>query len=250
MNTKTKRNKNVRPDDTSSSNAVPIETVGRIAHEINNPLDAAQRYVRLAMQAVDDQNLSDANSFLNRASDAITRVIDVSRTVLGHARKRAIDAQGVPVSQVIEEALAIFQDTAAGSDVVISAHYRDGQITTTHDTPIFQICSNLIRNALDAMPDGGRLTITTVATNLDIAIRFEDTGPGFGDEPTVHLQPFVSTKQNTGGTGLGLSICRDITVSLGGDIQLANRRDGGACVTVRLPVEPQQQATDRGGSAT
>ncbi len=248
MNMQTQDHKQAVPDPTQTSVAATLDTVGRIAHEINNPLDAAHRYINLAIRAIDEHQIDDASVHLSQASDAVKRVIEVSRNMLGHARKHAATHAGVPVNHIIEEALRVFEDQVSGTGVVISSHYRDGQVVTTHDTELFQICTNLIRNALDAMPTGGTLTITTVATNLDIAIRFEDTGPGFGDKITTAIEPFVSTKTESGGTGLGLAICRDLATALGGDIELADRRNSGASVTVRLPVDASKRQREFGAS--
>lgn len=248
MNTKTKEHKQTKPEPPRESGVSSLDTIGRIAHEINNPLDAAYRYVNMALRSIADEHIDDATDHLSQASIAIKRVIDVSRHMLGHARSKQSAQSRAPINHIIEEALRVFDDRVSETGVVISSHYRDGQVATTHDTELFQICTNLVSNALDAMPDGGTLTITTVATNLDIAIRIEDTGPGFGNDIEAAFEPFVSTKKDAGGAGLGLAICRDIAQSLGGDIELANRRDGGASVIVRLPVERTTQPIDFGDS--
>jgi two-component system nitrogen regulation sensor histidine kinase GlnL len=111
---------------------------------------------------------------------------------------------------------------------------------------------NVIKNAKEAMPENGALTITTrMETDFHILwratregtagmgkflrVEFADTGPGFGDTEVRRIfEPFFSTKPR--GTGLGLAICQRIMASHGGDIRAENRRGGGAQVTVTLPL--------------
>ena len=103
---------------------------------------------------------------------------------------------------------------------------------------LFQVFCNLIKNALDAMNDEGRLVITIQQVEQSLDIAFRDTGSGFPPEQAATIfQPFFTTKGFGRGTGLGLAICRDIVGKLRGRITATNNPEGGSTFTVSLPVK-------------
>jgi signal transduction histidine kinase len=98
---------------------------------------------------------------------------------------------------------------------------------------------NLLVNALQAMPNGGVLTLASIDTSAGVELSVTDTGPGLSEELLSELfQPFVTRKPD--GTGLGLWISRSLLERYGGDLQAHNRTDGshGAVLTVSLPTQP------------
>jgi two-component system sensor histidine kinase HydH len=96
------------------------------------------------------------------------------------------------------------------------------------------VFSNLVRNAIDAMPRGGRIMLSFALTEGDVIIKVEDTGLGISREISAHLfEPFFTGKAH--GTGLGLSICKRIVEDHKGWISAGNRRGGGAVFTFSLP---------------
>jgi signal transduction histidine kinase len=98
-----------------------------------------------------------------------------------------------------------------------------------------QVFDNLLKNAVEAMPDGGRIRIASQEGEGDFTVSIADSGPGISPEnlPRMFL-PFFTTKKVGSGTGLGLSVCYGIVKMHGGTIQAANNPDGGACFTVRI----------------
>ena len=97
---------------------------------------------------------------------------------------------------------------------------------------------NLIQNALDAMPEGGRLTVRTAATDGGLAISVGDDGAGIAEEHLDQVfEPFFTTKATGRGTGLGLFLCREIARKHGGDIALDSRPGLGTVVTMTLERE-------------
>jgi signal transduction histidine kinase len=100
---------------------------------------------------------------------------------------------------------------------------------------------NIALNALDAMPDGGQLIITAVATPSGVELEIADTGPGLSDEAQRRaFEPFFSTKST--GTGLGLAIVYRVAEVHGGEIAAANCPEGGAAFTLRFPLEALEAA--------
>jgi two-component system NtrC family sensor kinase len=101
---------------------------------------------------------------------------------------------------------------------------------------LFQVCCNVIKNAIDAMPDGGRLTITTAALDRDVVLRVEDTGVGLPENMDEIFEPFFTTKKPGEGTGLGLAICKDYVERLHGRITAERADPQGAVFIVSIPL--------------
>jgi two-component system sensor histidine kinase HydH len=104
-----------------------------------------------------------------------------------------------------------------------------------------KICTNLIENAMDAMPEGGHMIVSCGRVTFDeqhyVRVSFRDTGPGLNDEAAEKLfEPYFSTK--TTGTGLGLAICRSLSREMGGDIEVRNVPEGGVDASVLLKMAP------------
>jgi signal transduction histidine kinase len=121
----------------------------------------------------------------------------------------------------------------------VSLDVRAPDTALVADVDRGQICTvlvNLYLNALDAMPRGGRLEVSTEAAADHAVLRVTDTGPGLAPAMAARLfTPFVSTKAT--GTGLGLTISRRIVEEHGGALRAGNRPGGGAVFQVRLPLE-------------
>ena len=101
---------------------------------------------------------------------------------------------------------------------------------------LYQSFLNILINAMQAMPNGGFIEITISANDKIVTINFEDEGRGISDEVIEKIwDPFFTTKEM--GTGLGLGVVKNLIESHGGSIQIINGSQGGACVTVELPLE-------------
>jgi len=100
---------------------------------------------------------------------------------------------------------------------------------------IFQVLRNLLENAVQHTPVGGRVKLSVRPTEGSVELEVRDTGPGFRDQDLPHLfDPFFSRR--SGGTGLGLAIVRRVVEQHGGEVAAANQPGGGASVRVWLPV--------------
>jgi two-component system NtrC family sensor kinase len=102
-----------------------------------------------------------------------------------------------------------------------------------------QVIMNLVANAIDACPVGGKTTVSTHAVTDAVEIRVSDTGSGVDPAARDHIfEPFFTTKPPGAGTGLGLSISYGIVKAHGGTIAVGSTPNGGACFVVRLPLQP------------
>ena len=123
------------------------------------------------------------------------------------------------------------------NQVLIESSF-DSQVPEIEVSPesIKQVFLNLIINAYDAMPNGGKLKVSITTLKSDISIKFSDTGPGIPPEMIPRIfEPFFSTKDPTKGTGLGLSVCYGIIKKHNGSITFYNQEIGG-CFEIKFPL--------------
>jgi len=223
------------------SNTERLAAVGKhaskVAHELNNPLDGILRYINLAMRIVEQENLQKPKEYLTQCRQGLMRMVQIVSELLEFSRSTYTPQEYVKIEQVIEDALKTMESRAEAADISIIRNYTFG-LPQVRSGNLFQVFCNLAKNALDAMPKGGELRISTYLTADDtIAAELRDTGTGFPPDSTDAIfEPFFTTKESGKGTGLGLAICRDIVESYHGRITAQNAPDGGSIFTIYLPV--------------
>lgn len=211
----------------------------RVAHELNNPLDGAMRYLSLCERALGTEAEShrDALRYVDEARQGLLRMARIVADLLAFSRNAPMVKESVNINAIVDEAIRSMSEHADRNGVVVAAGFRDDDLMPTlGGTRLYQVCCNLVRNAIDAMPTGGCLTVTTGVVGEDVIIRVEDTGVGLPDDPGRVFEPFYTTKAAGKGTGLGLAICRDYINQLGGTIQAETNKPKGAVFTVRVPL--------------
>lgn len=203
-----------------------------VAHEINTPLQSLQTFLKLALSTTSDD---DRNTFLNYAREEIQRLVRIVRQLLELYRPSASVRGQVDVIALCERIL-----------ILLGKQLRDKKISVERDfmpamPPIWgrsdelmQVLLNLIVNAIDAMPKGGKLHLQVSAdTHISIAIR--DNGCGI--QPDIQetiFEPFVTTKER--GTGLGLAISTEIVKQHHGTILLESLPMVGSTFTLIFPI--------------
>ena len=223
------------------ANAERLAAVGKhaskVAHELNNPLDGILRYINLAMRIVEQENLTKPKEYLTQCRQGLMRMVQIVSELLEFSRSTYTPLEYVKVEQIIEDAIKTMESSAEAADTSIIRNYTFG-LPQVRSGNLFQVFCNLAKNALDAMPNGGRLRISTsLASDDTIVAELRDTGTGFPPESTEAIfEPFFTTKEGGKGTGLGLAICRDIVESYHGRITAQNAPNGGSIFTVYLPV--------------
>lgn len=221
------------------SDSERLAAIGRraskVAHELNNPLDGILRYINLTIRLVEQARLDKPQVYLTQCRDALMRMVRIVGELLEFSRSTYSPYEYVRIDQAIEDAIRPMEPRASSLNVRISRNYSLG-LPRVRGGNLFQVFSNLAKNALDAMPDGGELAITTRRLSGDtIAVEFRDTGPGLPDGCGDKIfEPFFTTKDK--GTGLGLAICRDIVESCRGRITAESTPGGGSVFTVYLPA--------------
>jgi PAS domain S-box-containing protein len=200
-----------------------------IAHDINNPLAALTNLLFL----VESENLSEeGKQYLKTAQRQLSRLAQIAALALGFHRNYG-DPVWLPISTIIDDALALHHDRIKASGIDVSQSYDATPQVCSQLGELQQVMVNLIGNALDAMPLGGRLQLrvrrtTNLETNREsIRITVADTGGGMSVETRRHLfEPFYTTKQGTG-TGLGLWVCADIVSRYEGRILMRSNHAAG-----------------------
>jgi two-component system, sporulation sensor kinase E len=210
------------------------ELTAGVAHEVRNPLGIIRASVQLMEDAdCNRERVSGAAKVIKQEIDRLDRVI---KALLDFGRPAAPTMRPVAVAQVLED-VALFSRTFANRAHVrvVENYATDIPDVMADPEQLKQVFVNLISNAVQAMPDGGTLTIDTGQEDGFVSIRFRDTGPGIPDEVLGKIfDPFVSTRD--AGTGLGLTIVHRIVDEHDGHIEVASDPGVGTSFTVWLPA--------------
>jgi len=218
-----------------------LATVGKlaskVAHELNNPMDGILRYINLALRTIEQENLEKPKEYLTQCRQGLMRMVHIVSELLEFSRTTHAPFEYVKIDHIIEDALNTMDSRTEASNVQIWRNYAP-DIPEVRSGNLFQVFCNLIKNALDAMPDGGELNISTrLRADNSAEVEFRDTGVGFAPEHAEAIfEPFFTTKDKGKGTGLGLAICKDIIERYHGRITAENAAGGGSIFTVYLPV--------------
>jgi len=213
------------------------QLASRVAHELNNPMDGILRYVNLSLRIIEQENLEKPKEYLAQCREGLMRMVHIVSELLEFSRNSYVSFEYIKIERIIEDAVKTMEARAEAAGVRISRNYAP-DIPKIRSSNLFQVFCNLIKNALDAMPDGGQLSISTrFAADNTAVVEFRDTGVGLPTENTEAIfEPFFTTKDKIKGTGLGLAISKDIIERYEGRITAENAAEGGSVFTVYLPV--------------
>jgi PAS domain S-box-containing protein len=225
--------------------AVAGRFAASIAHEINNPLEAVTNCLYLASTA---QSFQDAQKYIHTAQTELERVSQITVQTLRFFRGSAPQASTY-VHELIETVLAVLKPRLTLMQIEVLSRFRTTSALVAQVGEIRQVVTNLIVNAMDALPRGGRITLRTSngrdwRTGTEgIIVTIADTGVGMSAETVNRIfEPFFSTKGETG-TGLGLWISKEIVAKHQGSIRVRSRlsgdgRSGGSVFRLYLPSSP------------
>jgi signal transduction histidine kinase len=249
------------------------QMVAGVAHEINNPLSfvannvavfqrdakALVRLIQLYGQAdeilkqhdgklLDEiRELSEAvdlayttanlDEMLVRSRDGLRRIQQIVKDLRDFARLDESDLHEVDLNAGVESTLNIIQGHAKKKRVTIEKQLTPLPLVACHPAKVNQVVMNLVSNAIDASPEGGKVTVATSPNGNRVKIEVSDMGPGVPDKIRERIfDPFFTTKPPGEGTGLGLSISYGIVQDHGGTIELASKPGEGAHFIVTLPI--------------
>jgi len=225
--------------------------VAGLAHEVKNPLGGIRGAAQLlAKRFADQPDVGEYTGVMIREIDRLSRLVEQLLTL---GAPPTPDPLPLNVHKVIHEVLTLMSTELAARNHTVRLQIDPSLPDVRGDeTQLTHVFLNLIKNAMEAMPDKGTVTITTrmetdfhilrravrgdtAGTGKFLRVEVADSGPGFPADAVERVfEPFFTTKPR--GSGLGLAICERVVAVHGGDIRAENRRGGGAVITVLLPV--------------
>ncbi|HEY5506036.1 MAG TPA: ATP-binding protein [Coriobacteriia bacterium] len=210
------------------------ELTAGVAHEVRNPLGIIRASVQLMEDSeCDRERVTGAAQVIKQEIDRLDRVI---KALLDFGRPAAPTMRPVAVEQVLED-VAVFSTTFARRSHVKVVHEYDANVpdVMADAEQLKQVFVNLISNAVQAMPEGGTLSVRTGQENGFVFVRFSDTGGGIpADVLGKVFDPFVSMRDD--GTGLGLTIVHRIVDDHDGHMEVTSEPGVGTAFTVWLPA--------------
>jgi two-component system NtrC family sensor kinase len=212
------------------------ELAAGVAHELNEPLGNILGFVQLAKKCPGLPQ--QAKEDMEKAVIASLHAREVVKKLMLFARRMPPKKTQVNLNQLVEEGLYFLESRCAkeGIELVRSLSPELPEITADPGQ-LTQVLVNLVVNAIQAMPQGGRLTVQTLAGKGHVSLIVEDTGVGMSEEVMKNIfLPFFTTKEVDQGTGLGLPVVHGIVTSHGGVIKVDSNVGGGTRFEVKLPV--------------
>ena len=216
-----------------------------MVHEVNNPLDGIIRYTNMLITQISEDTV--AREYLMEIKKGLNRIAKTTKSLLEFSRQ--VNA-GLPnkvksyinVHEIIHKAIDVFKNKLTINNIQVDTKF-DNSMPRIADFGLSHVCMNIIKNAIDAMPEGGKLEISTALKNDLVFLRFRDTGTGIPQGVMEHIfEPFFTTKAIDKGTGLGLAIANEIISKYGGRIGIESQLNKGTEFTVTIPSENLEHA--------
>jgi PAS domain S-box-containing protein len=209
-----------------------------VAHEVNNPLESLMNLVYLSLQS---KGLpEDVRGLLVIADGELTRMAHIVRQTLGFYRESTL-AKAADLNKIVEDVIGLYRSRAMSRGLTLELQTFDAEpmLCLVNVGEMMQLVSNLVSNALDATPRGGRVVARVNCTQDGVELSVSDTGVGIAEEHRKHLfEPFFTTKADVG-TGLGLWVSKGIVEKHGGTIVIEHGLEAGTIVRVVLPRLPE-----------
>lgn len=212
------------------------QLTAKIAHEIGTPLNSIALHLQLlarssALTEQDRQRLVTIDGQIQRLVMTIRGLLTATRG--GGQRLERID-----LNRLVRGVTDLLRPVLASKRIFCSIEAADGLPEIQADRhQLQQVLLNLLTNAVDAMPDGGSLRVSTGLVDGMAYLRVADSGPGVPPTDRTRIfEPFYTTKDQAGGTGLGLAVCRQLVEAHRGSVEVTDTPGGGATFEVRLPL--------------
>lgn len=214
------------------------ELAGSLAHEIKNPLSVIRMNMELLAEDFADPQTPQERRTLSKIETVqkqCTRLENLLRDFLKFARLRDLELSPGNLNEVVERVLVFFEQQAKSSDIEF-IRFLDPALPSIKldEQTLHAALLNLVKNSLEAMPDGGQLLARTRLTRHGVALDLIDTGCGMDSKTAMRMfETFFSTKN--GGTGLGLPTARKIVEAHGGRISVQSEIGHGTQFTIEFP---------------
>jgi signal transduction histidine kinase len=216
------------------------ELAASIAHELNNPLTTVNLHLEHLLGQMSPENLM--RGALQVMAQELERMSTLVANLLAFSRRSQPQISTVDMGEEIDTTLELIHYHLRNHRIHVERHYPSERPNIQADRQqLRQLFLNLFTNAIDAMPQGGTLTISMRAeeavTPSHVVIEIVDTGFGMASEEIPKaLEPFYTTKSEGKGTGLGLPICRRIIEEHHGTLRITSDRGKGTTVQIAFPI--------------
>ncbi|MGF3522774.1 MAG: ATP-binding protein [Candidatus Bathyarchaeia archaeon] len=209
------------------------ELAGMIGHDLRNPLTsirAATYYIKLKYAGKLDDEGEEIFGTINRSIDYSSKIID---DLLDYSREIKLMLESTTPKGLLTNALSLLKKP---SNITVADLTETEPILTVDAHRMYRVFVNIIKNAFDAMPDGGTLTVKSQVCDGTLKFSFTDTGVGMSQETLSKLwTPLFTTKAK--GMGFGLSICKRIVQAHGGEISAESTLGKGTTITITIPLD-------------
>ena len=218
------------------------EMAAGISHEIRNPLGIIRSSAELLKKKI--AKIDPQNSIPDIIVEESNRLNNIITDFINYAKPRNPNFVPCRVEEIIDKNLTFLEAQNKEKGHIIKKNYQESLPDIMADSGmLYQSFLNILLNAMQSMPDGGRILVEVSANDHRVTIHFDDEGQGIPPENINKIwDPFFTTKEQ--GTGLGLGIVKNIIESHGGSIQIANRPVVGSRVTIELPLKPEKTANE------
>ena len=215
------------------------QIASHVAHEVRNHLVPVALYLSLLRRRL--ANDSSSLDILSKVDAGITALDATVYDLLHFTAQRDPQLRPVAVGELIDEVYASLSLQFSAQSIRLTLDVPADHVVLADRDMLRRGVMNLMLNALDAMPDGGELVVTSCQSRELFELEIADSGPGFSEEAMRRaFEPFYTTK--SGGTGLGLAIVCRIAEVHGGRLIVQNCPDGGAALTIQIPRQVKEAA--------
>ncbi len=211
-----------------------------VAHDLRNPLQSIATAMYYLEKTIPEENKK-TTKLMTSVKDAVNYSDKIVRELLDYSAKIKLELSKTDPHKIVAQA---FSTVSVPSNVNIFDETKNTPTVYVDVNKIRRICVNIILNALDAMPKGGTLTVTSKKVNENLELTFSDTGTGMNKENINKIMtPFFTTKAK--GMGLGLAISKRIVEAHNGKIIVNSEIDQGTTFTLILPIRKPQKTTNK-----
>lgn len=205
-----------------------------IAHEINNPLGGMQNCIKSMQESPDDREMN--QRYLALLSKGIKRIGETVRQLLNFGRREPLQLRTVLIDDLIKECVALLEYGLKNIELTLDLNLK--RPFNVDVESLKQVIVNIGLNAIQAMPDGGKLLVESRESDTDCVLTFTDTGMGMDEEQVQKIfDPFYTTKDIGEGTGLGLFVTYSLVHNMNGMISVESRKGEGSSFKIELPLE-------------
>ena len=220
-----------------------LATAGQMAatfaHEVRNPLSSIRMMMQLAAERTSDPKTAE---YVKNTIEEIDRLNGIVEQMLDFSRPAQLKMATCDVGRELADVMGLLETSCRQQGIRTELTAAETTLVSADGDALKRAFLNVLLNAVQAQPEGGRIHASVRPEGPDACVVITDDGPGFSDEALDRLfRPFATTK--TRGTGLGLVTTKRTVEQHGGGIRIENRDEGGAVVTIRLPLTDAEGQT-------